>query len=202
MKVIVGLGNPGSEYEATRHNAGFMVVDALAKAHGVSLKRRLVLGRRLLAQWGEWRSESGARPGESERRAGEVVRLLLPQTLMNLSGEAVRAASSWLSAPHGLLIVCDDVNLPLGHVRMRPKGSAGGQHGLASCLAALGTDEVPRLRIGIGSEPLPKDLTEYVLSTFRPSERPAFRQTLSQAVEACELWVAEGIDAAMNQVND
>ena len=191
MKVIVGLGNPGSEYEATRHNAGFMAIEALAKVYGISLKQRLASGRRLLAQWGEWRPESG-----------KAVRLILPQTLMNLSGEAVRAASSWLSAPHDLLIVCDDVNLPLGHVRMRPKGSAGGQHGLASCLAALGTDEVPRLRIGVGSEPLPKDLTEYVLSTFRPSERPVFRRTLAQAVEACELWVAEGIDAAMNQVNE
>ena len=201
MKVIVGLGNPGPEYEATRHNAGFMVVEALAKAHEISLKQRLTSGRRLLARWGEWRPESGARPGKDERRAGEAVRLMLPQTLMNLSGEALRAAASWSVAPHEWLIVCDDVNVPLGALRLRPKGSAGGQHGLASCLAALGTDEVPRLRIGIGNESLPRDLTEYVLSTFRPSERPVFRRTLAQAVEACDAWVAEGIDAAMNRVN-
>ena len=191
MKLIVGLGNPGPEYERTRHNAGFMAVGALAQAHGISLKQRLTSGWwRLVAQWGEWRPESG-----------EPVRLLLPQTLMNRSGEALQAAAAWSVATGDTLIVCDDANLPLGTLRLRPKGSDGGQHGLASCLAALGTDEVPRLRIGIGSETLPADLTDYVLSPFRSSEQPVAHRALAQAVEACERWAMEGIEAAMNQVN-
>lgn len=228
MKLIVGLGNPGPEYEATRHNAGFLVVQALAEAHGVALTQRLTAagpascgtltrpiserprnagrdkrpasparivparsqGRRLFARWGEWRPA-----------AGDAVRLLLPQTMMNLSGEALQAAAPWSVAPSDTLIVCDDANVPLGRLRVRPQGSDGGQHGLASCLAALGTEEVPRLRIGIGCEPLPKDLTEYVLSPFGSSEQPVLRRMLAQAVEACEWWAAEGIDAAMNRVN-
>ena len=190
MKLIVGLGNPGPEYALTRHNAGFLAVQALAEAHRIPLTKRLTLGRRLVARWGEWRMSTAC-----------AVRLLLPQTMMNLSGDALRAVSTWDASAPETLVVCDDVHLPLGQLRLRPKGGAGGQHGLASCLEALGTDEVPRLRIGIGAEPLPRDLTEFVLYPFEPSEQPGLRRALAQAVEACERWAAEGIDVAMNQVN-
>lgn len=121
---------------------------------------------------------------------------------MNASGEAVRAAATrWRVAPQDLLLVCDDVNLPLGRLRLRPKGSDGGHHGLASCLEALGAEEVPRLRVGIGVEPLPKDLTEFVLSPFRKAERSCLERALERAVEACEVWIEEGIHAAMNHAN-
>lgn len=189
MQLIVGLGNVGEPYADTRHNAGFMVVEQLAHRQGIGLSQRLVFGRRLAARWGEWRAARG------------TVRLLLPQTMMNLSGEALRAAGEWAVPPQQTLIVCDDVNLPLGRLRLRAQGSDGGQHGLASCLAALGTEEVPRLRVGVGAERLPKDLTAYVLSPFTAEERPAMRRAIEQAVEACEIWVNEGLATAMNRVN-
>jgi PTH1 family peptidyl-tRNA hydrolase len=187
MKWIVGLGNVGREYEQTRHNAGFMVVWQLGRRHNV--------------RW-EWDGFSRSFLSGHCRLGVLPVTLLLPQTMMNRSGDAVAAAQRrWPISLQDLLIVCDDVNLPLGRLRVRPQGSDGGQHGLASCLAALGTEEVPRLRIGIGCEPLPQDLTEYVLSPFGSSEQPVLRRMLAQAVEACEWWAAEGIDAAMNRVN-
>lgn len=182
MKLIVGLGNPGRQYETTRHNAGFMVVQQLGKQAS-----------------GRW--ESRSHPEFASRSAGPVV-LILPQTMMNASGQAVQAAATrWRVAPEEILIVCDDVNLPLGTLRLRDAGGAGGHHGLASCLDALGTEAVPRLRVGVGVEPLPRDLTEFVLAAFRPEERPVLDQALDRAVEACEWWVREGIQAAMNHAN-
>ena len=103
--------------------------------------------------------------------------------------------------PSDILIVCDDVNIPLGTLRLRASGGAGGHHGLESCLEHLGTDAVARLRVGVGREPLPKDLTDFVLSAFDPEEQPVLAQALDRAVEACEMWDRKGIDAAMNQVN-
>jgi len=180
--LIVGLGNPGRQYETTRHNAGFMVVQQLGKQAS-----------------GRW--ESRSHPEFASRSAGPVV-LILPQTMMNASGQAVQAAATrWRVAPEEILIVCDDVNLPLGTLRLRDAGGAGGHHGLASCLDALGTEAVPRLRVGVGVEPLPRDLTEFVLAAFRPEERPVLDQALDRAVEACEWWVREGIQAAMNHAN-
>ncbi len=189
MKVIVGLGNIGPEYATTRHNVGFMVVDRLAADHGGGLTQRHRQQRELAAIYGDIRIGS------------EQVRLVQPQTMMNRSGLALGALASWHVEPADLLLVCDDVNLPLGILRMKPRGSAGGHHGLMSCFAALGTSDVPRLRVGVGTEPLPRDLTDFVVSPFRPAERPLVAQTIERATEACELWAAKGIEAAMNRAN-
>ena len=122
----------------------------------------------------------------------------MPLTMMNESGEALRAVEP---NAQDLLLICDDVNLPLGTIRLRPEGSAGGHHGLQSCLDALGTVEVARLRIGVGISPLPRDLEDYVLSRFRSTERPLIKQAIEQAADACEAWVREGIEVAMNRHN-
>ena len=122
----------------------------------------------------------------------------MPLVMMNESGDALRALNV---APPELLIVCDDVNLPLGSIRLRAQGGAGGHHGLQSCLEALGTEQVARLRIGVGVEPLPNDLTEFVLEQFHSTERPRVREAVAQAAEACEAWARDGIEAAMNHYN-
>jgi PTH1 family peptidyl-tRNA hydrolase len=122
----------------------------------------------------------------------------MPLTMMNESGEALRGLDNPVAQ---LLIVCDDVNLPLGVLRLRAKGGAGGHHGLLSCLEALRTDDVPRLRIGVGTEPLPRDLQDFVLQPFRGDERPVIRRAVEQAAEACEAWAAGGIEASMNRYN-
>ena len=184
MTLLVGLGNVGSEYEATRHNAGFMVVSRLAERHAVEWRPFS-----LSAIYGDWK----ARP---------LIRLLKPLTMMNVSGGVViQGVQDWRVAAEELLIVCDDVNLPLGRLRLRPQGSAGGHHGLLSCLDALGTEDVARLRVGVGREPLPRDLTEFVLSPFAKDEQPVLERAVRQAVEACEMWATRGMTPAMNQVN-
>jgi len=186
MKLIVGLGNPGRQYETTRHNVGFMVVERFCNKHHTDQTFDRALNARCATFL------------EGE----ESVQLVEPQTMMNDSGGTVKALHQrWSRPPQDLLIVCDDVNLPLGTLRLRDAGSDGGHHGLASCLQALGTEEVPRLRIGVGVEPLPRDLTEFVLAAFRPEERPGLDQALDRAVEACEWWVRDGIQAAMNHAN-
>ncbi len=165
-----------------------MVIQRLAERHGVALDQRLVdpADQRPAAVAGEYRD--GAR----------AVRLFMPLTMMNESGDALRAIAA---SPQELLLVCDDVNLPLGTLRLRPDGSAGGHHGLQSCLDALGTDGVARLRVGVASGPLPDDLTEFVLSPFPSAERTLVHRTIDQAAEACEVWVKEGIEVAMNRCN-
>jgi PTH1 family peptidyl-tRNA hydrolase len=188
VNVIVGLGNPGHTYHGTRHNVGFAVIQALAERRRVPLAHRLVnpADERPAAVYGEY--ELG----------GRAVRLVMPLTMMNESGDALRALTV---PPTQLLIVCDDVNLPLGALRLRPQGSAGGHNGLQSCLDVLGTEDVPRLRVGVGIEPLPRELQDFVLSAFTSGERPAITQALAQAVDACEAWVTDGLDAAMNRFN-
>jgi PTH1 family peptidyl-tRNA hydrolase len=189
VNVIVGLGNPGRTYHGTRHNAGFAVIQALAERHGVQIVHRLA-------------SPGDERPaavyGDYEAGDERTVRLVMPLTMMNESGEALRA----LSVPvQHVLIVCDDVNLPLGTLRLRPQGSAGGHHGLQSCLDALGTEEVPRLRVGVGAEPLPRDLDGFVLSPFASAERPMMARAVEQAQDACDAWAMDGLEAAMNRFN-
>jgi len=159
-------------------------VHRLARRHRVAWTTR----RSLLA-YGDWITPQA------------VIRLMCPLTLMNASGKAMTAAAGWGVLLHETLIVCDDVNLPLGTLRLRPQGSDGGHHGLASCLTALGTQAVPRLRIGVGRQPMPKDLTGFVLSTFDAEERPIATTMVGTAVEACEAWVEQGIEGAMNRVN-
>lgn len=188
MKVIVGLGNPGHTYHGTRHNVGFMVIQALSERRGAAMEHRMV-------------SPQDGRPAGvagDYRLGAETVRLLMPLTMMNESGEALRALEV---SPQDLLVVCDDVNLPLGTIRLRPQGGDGGHHGLASCLAVLGTEQVPRLRIGVGAERLPEELTDFVLAPFEPAERPVIHAAIAQAVDACEQWVTDGMEATMNRYN-
>ncbi len=188
MKVIVGLGNPGHTYHDTRHNVGFVVIEQLAGRHQVGIDQRLVnpSDQRPACVYGDYQDTR------------ETVRLLMPLTMMNESGEALRTVSV---DPKDLLLVCDDVNLPLGAIRLRPDGSHGGHHGLQSCLDVLQTGRVPRLRIGVGTNALPKDLRDFVLSPFRSDERPLMKDAVAQAVDACEIWSREGIEVAMNRYN-
>ena len=181
MKLIVGLGNPGPHYEQTRHNVGAMVVRRLATQQRLAWQDR---PHARVASWGALEA-----------------RLLIPRVMMNEAGAALADAADMPVAMEEILLVCDDVNLPLGTLRVRPEGSDGGHHGLASCLQQLETEEVPRLRVGVGIASLPKDLTEFVLSPFDPPEHPVVEETLARAVEACELWAARGIEAAMKRVN-
>ena len=188
MKTILGLGNPGHSFHETRHNLGFRVIQRLVERRHVAMDQRVVssIDQRPAAVYGDY--QDGA----------ETVRLVMPLTMMNESGEALRAVEIRSEA---LLIVCDDVNLPLGALRLRPEGSAGGHHGLESCVSVLGTERVPRLRIGVGASEMPRDLQNFVLSRFRSTERPLAARMIEQAADACESWVKEGIEAAMNRYN-
>ena len=181
MKLIVGLGNPGPQHEHTRHNVGAMVVRRLAQQHRLAWQDR---PHAVVAWW----------------QAPEAW-LLIPRVMMNQSGEALVEATDMPVAMGDLLLVCDDVNLPLGTLRLRPEGSDGGHHGLASCLQRLETEDVPRLRVGVGIPSLPKELTEFVLSPFEPQERQVVEETFARAAEACELWATRGIEPAMNHTN-
>jgi len=188
VKLIVGLGNPGQTYHGTRHNVGFEVIQLLALRHGIEVRQRLlspVDGR-----------PAGVAGDYQEGR--ETIRLLMPLTMMNESGEALRAVEV---ESQRLLLVCDDVNLPLGTIRLRPQGSAGGHHGLESCLAVLGTEDIPRLRIGVGIPALPHDLHDFVLSPFHSAEHPVVTRAIEQAAEACESWVKDGLEVAMGRYN-
>ena len=184
MKRIVGLGNPGAEYEGTRHNVGFAVVRRLAD-------RRRVKWEAVKANGALVAYEAAMTPDAT---------LLMPQLMMNCSGDALAQIGGTM-IPAETLIICDDVNLPLGTLRLRAGGGAGGHHGLRSCLEQLKTEDVPRLRIGVGREPLPRDLTAFVLSPCDPEERPLMERAIEQAVEACEIWTGQDIESAMNRVN-
>jgi PTH1 family peptidyl-tRNA hydrolase len=183
MKIIVGIGNPGKEYAETRHNAGFMVVDRLAREHGI----------------GPWRSRFHSRAAEGSVRGAKVL-LMKPETYVNESGRAVRAAVDWcrVEAPD-VMIVCDDFNLALGRLRVRPRGRSGGHHGLDSILAALGA-EAPRLRIGIGTEEGGRG-RDFVLSTFSAAERPVLDEAVQRAVRALEVWLESGMKRCQNEFN-
>lgn len=183
MKLLVGLGNPGREYAATRHNLGFMVVDAFA--------------RRIGASGGRSRFRSEIVEGVA---GGEKIVIVKPQTYMNLSGHAVREAVRWYRAPlRDVLVVLDDLDLPFGTIRLRAEGSAGGHNGLAHILEQLGTREIARLRLGIGRGP--GAATAQVLSRFSPEEEASLPSLIDGAVACVSLWVDEGIVAAMNRCN-
>src|SRR5262245_45983646 len=183
MKVVVGLGNPGARYQGTRHNVGFDVVDYLAAAPGTSPFRS-----RFQAQVAE-RAEDG-RP----------LLLVKPETFMNLSGRCVRQVLDFYKVPlTDLLVVCDDIALPLGKLRARAKGTHGGHNGLRDIQAHLGTVEYARLRVGVDA---PRDdASDHVLGRFRPGERAAIEKAVEEAAAGVLLWVARGIDACMNRVN-
>jgi len=189
MKLIVGLGNPGAKYQMTRHNVGYMVLAELAqKLSGGNAVRPQSKFRGDLVDIRE--------PG------GTSVLLLAPTTYMNRSGLSVGEAVGFYKMPASdVLVVCDDLNLPLHRLRLRAEGSAGGQKGLADIIRVLGTDKVPRLRIGIGSPPGQMDAADYVLMNFTEKERPEMKITIKQAADAVVCWLNQGIGEAMNQYN-
>ncbi len=184
--LIVGLGNPGGDYARTRHNAGFLVLEELA--------RRASLGWSL-----EKRFDSRLSKLESD---GQKVLLAQPQTFMNLSGEAVSALVIFYRVPlNRLLVVTDDADLPLGGIRLRPQGSSGGHHGLESIEQHLGSREFARLRVGIGRKDGRREIAVHVLGKFSPEEAPLLEKVLQRAADQSACWVAEGIDKAMNKFN-
>ena len=184
MKVVVGLGNPGKAYEKTRHNVGFDLLDALASAHGAKIDNRRDRAKTAKILLGE-----------------TPVLLVKPLTFMNLSGEAVSAILEKESvAPESLLVVCDDIHLPVGRMRLRGNGSSGGQNGLKSIEARLGTQAWARLRLGVGSPP-PGLQIEWVLSRFHSVDRKVIDDVLIAAQGAVEVWAHEGAEAAMNRFN-
>lgn len=185
IRVIVGLGNPGKQYERTRHNVGFEVVEAFAKRNG------LVFGAR------------AARANCAEGVVGEQrVYVLQPLTFMNLSGEAVGAfVRQKPITPDHVLVVADDINLPVGKLRMRAGGSDGGHNGLKSLIAHLHTRDFPRLRVGVGAPADGSVQVDFVLGKFHPTDRDAIDEAIDRAAAAIETWLAEGIDAAMNRFN-
>lgn len=185
MLLVVGLGNPGPKYRYTRHNVGFMVIHRWARA----------LGARLLSRRFEGRS------GAAQFQDRELL-LLCPQTFMNLSGKSVEAFKESLNVRiEDLLVVHDDLDLPLGRVKVAKRGGAGGHKGIQSLLDHLGTEEFGRVRIGIGRPRMSEQVPEFVLSPFYREDRPVVKEMLGKAVRACELFVSEGIEAAMNQIN-
>jgi len=182
MKLVVGLGNPGSRYRATRHNVGFQVVETVAREEGWPLRP---------TPW--WRWAEG-------RLAAEEVVLAQPLTFMNDSGRAVRALTETLQvAEEGILVVCDDLNIGLGEMRVRRGGSSGGHKGLASVARELAGEGFARLRIGIG--PSQGEVVEFVLSEFSAEEQTALDTAVVRGAEAVRCWVIAGIEEAMNRFN-
>jgi len=187
LYLIAGLGNPGTEYSRTRHNAGFLLTDLLAERWGGVWQQKKRFGARL----------AKARFGLQE------VLICQPQTYMNLSGEALRAVVDFYQAPiDRLLVAVDDADLPLGTIRLRPEGSSGGHHGLESIEQQLGTRRYARLRLGIGrSAAQQRQLTGHVLGKFAPEEWELFEKALERAAQQIECWINEGMAKAMSKFN-
>lgn len=185
MKLIVGLGNPGAEYQNTRHNLGFITIDYLADQLGAQFGKSKFFG--LLAE---------------ARHQGEKLLLLKPQTFMNRSGQAVRAIVDFYKIPHeDILILFDDMDLPCGQLRLRQRGSAGGHNGIKDIIAQLGNDnQLSRCKIGI-NHPLYGDTVNYVLGSFSEEEKQLLRPAVQEAAAAALCWVERGITAAMNEFN-
>jgi PTH1 family peptidyl-tRNA hydrolase len=184
MRLIVGLGNPGGEYVGTRHNVGFEVIERLAERHRIPVRRRTlraVLGDGIIEE--------------------QKVLLAKPMTYMNLSGEAVGAISRMYRVPPGdIIVLVDDIALPLGKLRLRLKGSAGGHNGLDSIEHHLRTQDYPRIRIGVGAA-FPGRMVDHVLSRFRPDEREIIAEAVQRAADAVETALREGFEKAMDQYN-
>ena len=185
LKLVVGLGNPGKRYDGTRHNVGFVILDQLAKAPGVSSHQD-----RFDADLAEWHED------------GEKILLLKPQTFMNLSGRAVRQVVDFYQIEHAdLLVICDDMALPLGKLRFRARGTHGGHNGLRDIQSHLGTTDYARLRLGVDVPDEQRDAIDHVLGKFKPSEKPVIEDAVSLAVQAVAMWVKQGIQKCMNQYN-
>ena len=184
--LVVFLGNPGLKYEGTRHNAGFMTADALSKKKNIAINKARFQALTAQADLG------GAR-----------VLLMKPQTYMNLSGQAVsQAARFYKIPPERVLVVSDDVSLPVGKLRIRTKGSAGGHNGLKNIIALLGTEDFPRIRLGVGAPPHPEyEMMDWVLSVFRDQDAEDMAKAAQRAAEAVECYIEKGPDKAMNLFN-
>jgi peptidyl-tRNA hydrolase, PTH1 family len=187
MKLIVGLGNPGKEYRDTRHNVGFMVIDELAKRHGLTL------------------SMAPSQVPETfiaKKFGTDPLLVAKPLTFMNRSGDAVAALARYFDiAPADLLVVIDEAALPFGRLRARARGSPGGHNGLKSVVDRLGTQEFPRLRLGIGRGDARRDLADYVTSKFEPGEGAELETFIARAADAAEMFAVEGIEQVMNRYN-
>ena len=186
MYIIAGLGNPTSQYEGTRHNAGFDVIDVIAEKYNISVdgkKNRAYIGKGMIE--------------------GQKVILAKPQTYMNLSGESIRGLVDYFKVDEAqeLLIIYDDISLPPGQIRIRKKGSAGGHNGMKSIIQHLGTDVFMRIKVGVGEKPKKYDLADYVLSRFSKEDREKMEQAFKDAADAVEVMITEGADAAMNRFN-
>lgn len=185
MKIIAGLGNPGAGYKNTRHNLGFLVLDRIAEMLDVSFGKEKHQG--LIAQ-GNYR--------------GSKLVLVKPQTYMNRSGDCIaRVSRNTIYEPSDLLVAVDDINLPLGKLRLRAGGSAGGHNGLKSINERFGSSEYHRMRMGVGDDRQRDDLADHVLSKFMPEEREALEKLIDQGAEAALHWSVEGITSAMNAYN-
>ncbi|TLN13991.1 aminoacyl-tRNA hydrolase [bacterium] len=183
--LLVGLGNPGREYRGNRHNVGFMTIDRLSEAFGIKIGK---VQAKALIGIGPWE--------------GRKVILAKPQTYMNLSGDSVGSLLRYYKVPLTQLIVAhDDLDLPVGTLRLRPGGGSAGQKGIASTINKVGTQNFPRLRIGIGRPPGQMVAADYVLQDFSKADQEIMAPTLDRAVDAIKLFVREGLDAAMNQFN-
>ena len=185
MYIIVGLGNPTREYQATRHNIGWDAITRIADDYNIPLnsrKHKAICGTGIIE--------------------GEKVLLAQPLTYMNLSGECVRELVDYYKISlHELIVIYDDINLEVGQLRIRKKGSAGGQNGMKNIIQHLGSDDFPRIRIGVGDKPEGWDLADYVLSKFKDDEQSIIREALKNASDACRMIISSGIDAAMNKYN-
>ena len=185
MWAVVGLGNPGRRYAETRHNAGFMFIKGVAKAWDVRVKKNKFLSKTA-----------------EVRRGSKKVILAMPQTFMNASGEAVRElVRSMRLEPERLLVVYDDIDIPLGEIRIRKEGGPGTHKGMTSIVQEIATTRFPRIRVGIGPAPSGGDIVQFVLAAFRRGEKGLLEESLDKAREALDLILASGIDRAMNHFN-
>ncbi len=186
MFIIAGLGNPTSQYEGTRHNAGFDVIDALADKYNISVdgkKNRAYIGKGIIE--------------------GQKVILAKPQTYMNLSGESIRGLIDYfkIDEEQELIVIYDDISLPPGQIRIRKKGSAGGHNGMKNIISHLGTDVFPRVKVGVGEKPKNYDLADYVLSRFSKEEEQEMAEGYGKSVQAVEKILDGEMEAAMNEYN-
>lgn len=185
MYLIAGLGNPTKEYDKTRHNVGFSVIDVLADRYRIDVsekKHKALCGRGVIE--------------------GQKVLLLKPQTFMNLSGESIRAAADYYKIePEEMIVIYDDISLDPGQLRIRLKGSAGGHNGIKNIIANLGTQDFPRIKVGVGAKPPRMDLADYVLSRFGAGEQKLMDEAFGEAAEAAVMMMTDGAERAMNHFN-